>query len=151
MSEEWPASTGAEDFRPRSADRSAKAPCCDGGGTPPIGDESTDASYDAVASVLADDVASGILRESYVDARSAQELTEAVGVSQPTVYRRLQTLRDLDLVVTATRPDPDGHHTDVYRANVDRVVVDLDGDGFSVDVRRRETRADRFTRIIEDM
>jgi DNA-binding transcriptional ArsR family regulator len=110
-----------------------------------------DGDFAAVATVLADDVASGILRETYDDARSAHDLADVLGTSPPTVYRRLETLRDQDLVVAATKPDRDGHHTEVYRANVDRVVVDLDADGFTVEVDRARSMADRFTSIIEDM
>lgn len=107
--------------------------------------------FATVADVLADDVASGILRETYDDARSAHELADVLETSPPTVYRRLETLETADLVVASTRPDPDGHHTDVYRANVDRVVVHLDADGFTIEVDRPRTMADRFTTIIEDM
>nr|WP_240148952.1 winged helix-turn-helix domain-containing protein [Halorubellus sp. JP-L1] len=117
----------------------------------PTPGDGTAVGFAAVADALADDVASGILRETYEDARSAHELANALGTSPPTVYRRLETLREYDLVVASTRPDPDGHHTDVYRANVDRVVVHLDVDGFTVEVERTETMADRFTNIIEDM
>jgi len=117
----------------------------------PAPTDGTPVGFAAVADVLADDVASGILRETYADARSAHELADELGTSPPTIYRRLETLREHDLVVASTRPDPDGHHTAVYRANVDRVVVDLDADGFAVDVERTDTMADRFTSIIEDM
>lgn len=110
-----------------------------------------DGDFAAVATVLADDVASGILRKTYDDARSAHDLADVLGTSPPTVYRRLETLRDQNLVVAATKPDRDGHHTEVYRANVDRVVVDLDADGFTVEVDRARSMADRFTSIIEDM
>lgn len=116
--------------------------------------ESTDdavVAFDTVADVLADDVASGILRETFEEPMSAHELADALDTSPPTVYRRLEDLRDHDLVVASTRPDPDGHHTDVYRAVVGDIQVSLDEDGFSVELERRDTPADRFTRIIEDM
>lgn len=117
----------------------------------PSSADGTAVGFAAVADVLADDVASGILVETYEDARSAHELADALDTSPPTVYRRLETLREHDLLVASTRPDPDGHHTDVYRANVDRVVVHLDADGFTVDVNHPTSMADRFTSIIEDM
>lgn len=116
--------------------------------TPTAGDA---VGFATVADVIADDVASGILRETYDDARSAQELAEILETSPPTVYRRLEDLRDGDLVDASTRPDPDGHHTDVYRANVDRIVVHLDADGFTVEIDRTHSMADQFTTIIEDM
>jgi len=111
----------------------------------------TDATFDAVADALADDVASGILRETYDAPMTAKELADALDTSPPTVYRRLETLTEHDLVAASTRPDPDGHHTDVYRATVDEVVVTLDAGGFGVDVSRRDSMADRFTTIVEEM
>lgn len=113
--------------------------------------DDADATFESVAAVLADDVAAGILAETYSETMTAHELADALDTSPPTVYRRLDTLREHDLVTASTRPDPDGHHTDVFRANLDRIVVDLDDDGFSVTVTRRDTMADRFTSIIEDM
>lgn len=109
------------------------------------------ATFDAVADVLADDVASGILRAAYDDPMTAHQLADALDTSPPTVYRRLEELAARDLVTASTRPDPDGHHTDVYRANLAEVVVTLDADGFAVDVTRRDTMADRFTTIVEEM
>ena len=113
--------------------------------------EGTQVAFDTVATVLADNVASGILRETAEEPMSAHELADALDTSPPTVYRRLDDLREHDLVTTSTRPDPDGHHTDIHRAAVSDIQVSLDDDGFTVELDRRDTPADRFTRIIEDM
>lgn len=105
----------------------------------------------AVASLLADDCARTILEETAAQPLSAEELADRCDVSPPTVYRRLDDLRENDLVSERTRPDEDGHHYKVYAAALDRVVVDLSEEGFALRLARRERMADRFTKFIEDM
>jgi predicted ArsR family transcriptional regulator len=114
----------------------------------------TDVDEDSVATVaelLADDVARGILEATTTEAMAADALAEHCGVSTPTVYRRLERLRDHDLVVARTEPDADGHHYEVYRARLDRVIVDLTDDGFRLRLRHRDRMADRLTRFVEGL
>ena len=82
---------------------------------------------------------------------SAPELTELCDASRATVYRRLDDLSERGLVAERTRPDADGHHRTVYRATLDRVVVDLTEEGFEVTVSTRESPADRFTDFVEGL
>ncbi|WP_138797596.1 helix-turn-helix domain-containing protein [Halostella sp. PRR32] len=105
----------------------------------------------AVATVLEDDCARCILLRARNEPMSASDLSERCGVSEATIYRRLEPLREHDLVVERTKPAEGGHHYKEYRTNLDRLTVDLTDDGFEVQVRRRESMADRFTRLIEDM
>lgn len=67
-------------------------------------------------------------------ARSARELAEACGASRPTVYRRLNSLREAGLVDTEMEYDADGHHRAVFEATLEAVSVDMTGDGLSVTV-----------------
>lgn len=110
-----------------------------------------DRDLEAVATLLSDGVARTIIVETNRKPLSAAELKDRCDASGPTVYRRLEDLRDCDLVAVRTRPDPDGNHRDVYVATLDRVVVDLLEEGFDLRVSRRESMADRFTAIIEGM
>lgn len=110
-----------------------------------------DRNLESIAELLADATARTIIVETNREPLSASELESRCGVSEPTVYRRLEQLREHDLVEPRTRPDPDGHHHDVYVAMLDRVVVDLLDDGFEVEVTRPEPMADRFTRLVERM
>lgn len=104
-----------------------------------------------IADLLADDCARTILIETKDQARSAAELSDRAGVSEPTVYRRLERLREHNLVVEEIRPVPDGKNYRTYRARLDGVEIDLDPDGFTTEIRRREGMADRFTRLVEEM
>ncbi|WP_436930451.1 ArsR/SmtB family transcription factor [Halosimplex halobium] len=112
-------------------------------------DEDTD--VDTVASLLGDDCARTILEATAAEPLSAEELAERCSVSGPTVYRRLETLREQDLVAEQTRVDDDGHHYKVYTATLDRAVVDLTEDGFEIRLSRTGRMADRFTEFVEDL
>lgn len=111
-----------------------------------------DPDLETVADLLADDTVREILTRTSLEPMSAGTLTEHCDASGPTIYRRLERLREAEFVVERTRPDPeDGHHRKVYAPNLDRVVVDLEEGALSMRVQRREPMADRFTRLVEGM
>jgi len=102
-----------------------------------------------ITELLADEVVRTILEATLEEPLSAEQLSDRCGVSPATVYRRLETLDDYDLVATRTQPDADGHHYQVYTATLDRVVLDLTPEGFELRVTRRQRMADRFTDFVE--
>jgi DNA-binding transcriptional ArsR family regulator len=104
-----------------------------------------------IAPLLADDAARAILEATATEARSAEELAEHCGVSTPTIYRRLEELREANLLAERTEPDAGGHHYTVYRATLDTAVVELTEEGFDVRLTRRDRMADRFTKFVEDI
>lgn len=104
-----------------------------------------------VTDLLGDEVVRTILAATVERPLSAAELSERCGVSEATVYRRLEQLAEADLVEARTEPDEEGHHYKVYAATVDRVVVDLTSEGLSVRVTRRQRMADRFTDFVEGL
>lgn len=113
---------------------------------------SEEPDLEAVAGLLEDETARTILTETSQQPMSASELRERCDASGPTIYRRLERLREHDLVLERARPDPEeGHHSTVYAPNLRRVTVELRGGRFEVDVDRREDMADRFTRLVEGM
>lgn len=59
--------------------------------------------------------------------RSAREVAELTGYSLPTVYRRLNTLRQAGLIESRTQIDPDGDHYQAFTTVTGRITVDLDG------------------------
>mgnify|MGYP002277122215 FL=1 len=81
---------------------------------------------------------------------SASELEKRCDASGPTIYRRLERLREHGLIAERTRPDPNGgHHTQVYEPNLQRVTVELVDGELRLEIDRREDMSDRFTRLIE--
>ena len=106
----------------------------------------------SVAGLLEDQTVREILILTSREPMSARSLKQHCDASGPTIYRRLERLREAEFVVEETRPDPeDGHHRQVYTPNLNRVVIELDDGVLSVNVERRESMADRFTRFVEEM
>jgi predicted transcriptional regulator len=109
-----------------------------------------DPDIETVADLLEDQTVREILVGTSREPMSARTLKNHCDASGPTIYRRLERLREADLVVEQTRPDPDdGHHRQVYAPNLDRIVIDLDKGDLSIEITRRERMTDRFTRLIE--
>ncbi|ELZ37394.1 transcriptional regulator [Halorubrum saccharovorum DSM 1137] len=109
-----------------------------------------DPDIETVADLLEDRTVREILVETSREPMSARTLKNHCDASGPTIYRRLERLREADLVAEQTRPDPDGgHHRQVYAPNLDRIVIDLDEGDLSIEITRRERMTDRFTRLIE--
>mgnify|MGYP002761040223 CR=1 FL=1 len=111
-----------------------------------------DPGLETVAGLLEDKTVREILIRTSDEPMSARRLKDSCDASGPTIYRRLERLREADLVVEQTRPDPEGgHHRQVYAPNLDRIIVDLNSGTLSVRIERRETMPDRFTRLVEGM
>ena len=107
---------------------------------------------EAVAGLLEDETARAILTRTNREPMSASELENRCDASGPTIYRRLERLREHDLIEERTRPDPDGgHHEQVYVPNLRRVTVELVDDELHLEIDRREGMSDRFTRLIEEI
>lgn len=113
---------------------------------------SEDCDIEDVAGLLEDGTVRTILTATSVEPMDANALSERCGVSEPTVYRRLDDLRDCDLIEEQTRPDPTGgHHHKVYAPRLERVTVELDDGELTLEVTRERDAADRFTDLIEGM
>jgi predicted transcriptional regulator len=104
-----------------------------------------------VFALLEDTYARGILTATNHTPMSARELATELDVSRSTIYRRIEQLGALGLLVESTELDADGHHRSRYEARLDRITVDLEEDGFSVTVDLREHPADRFTDVWEGL
>ncbi|WP_340100872.1 winged helix-turn-helix domain-containing protein [Salinibaculum salinum] len=113
---------------------------------------SEDCGIEDVAALLEDETVRTILTETSVEPMSASALSERCGVSEPTIYRRLEDLRECNLIEERTRPDPTGgHHHQVYAPRLQRVTIELDEGTLTLDVQREQDMADRFTDLIEGM
>jgi len=113
---------------------------------------SEEPAVETVAELLDDEYAREILAATSVEPLSADELADHCEASPPTVYRRLERLREQDLVVAQQQLDPDGHHYDVFSAQLSRVTVDLDDGEYGIEIERREPdAADRFTELFEGL
>lgn len=103
--------------------------------------------------LLDDDYARAILTATSAEPMSANELSEAIGASATTIYRRVDRLKEHDLIEEQLRPQPDGNHYKVFAGTLSRVEVTFD-DGemdLAVETVPEEDPADRFTRMWEDL
>lgn len=107
---------------------------------------------ETIGALLEDSTVRMILTKTSQEPMSANTLSDHCEASQPTVYRRLEDLRECELLVEQTHLDPDGgHHRTVYTTNLQRITVDLHDGTLELRIDRREDMADRFTRLIEGM
>lgn len=117
-----------------------------------FGGVSGECDVETIGALLEDPIARTILVRTSQEPMSASTLSDHCDASRPTVYRRLEDLRQCDLLVERTRPDPDrGHHRTVYRTNLRRITVRIRDGTMELRIDRREDIADRFTRLIEEM
>jgi predicted transcriptional regulator len=114
---------------------------------------SEECSIEEVAALLEDETVRTILTATSVEPMSAPALSECCGVSEPTIYRRLDDLRACDLVEERTEPDLEsGHHKQVFAPRLERLTVTLTDGTLEFQLeRRQETMADRFTELVEQI
>lgn len=109
-------------------------------------------TIERIGNILADENARQILIHTSQEPMSADSLSTAVGASTPTIYRRLEEMRECELLVEGTQLDTEaGHHRTVYGTNLQRIIVELAESEFEFECAFREPMADRFTRLIEEM
>lgn len=113
---------------------------------------SEDVDSAEILRLLDDEYARAILTATSREPMSANELTTAIDASPPTVYRRVDALKDAGLLEEDMRYESSGHHYGVYRAVVERVTVEFVDGEFELAVEpTEETAADRFTRLYEGL
>jgi len=122
---------------------------------------SEDPALGDVLDVLSDEYARSILAATSVKPMSAQQLADECDMSKPTVYRRVERLREHDLLEERTEIQEDGNHYSVYAATLSEFSVELEDGSFEADVDRREPEAfpgqgeadtaDRFAKMWENL
>lgn len=111
-----------------------------------------DEDEEALLAAVEDDYSRAILDRISTEPLSAPELVEAIDASKPTVYRRLSTLEELDLVAAKVDPDKEGHHRKVYVVAVDAMHVKFETEGVTISVEKSaEDAVDRFRKLVGDL
>jgi DNA-binding transcriptional ArsR family regulator len=82
-----------------------------------------------VLDALRDDECRRILGVLTRDCRTATELSEGSDVSQSSLYRKLDNLREAGLITESGRIGTDGRNAVVYRTSVGEVRIDVDSEG----------------------
>lgn len=98
--------------------------------------------------VLGDECARRILTATDERPLTAKELTERCPVSSTTVYRRLNTLLECDLLSERVSFSQGQQRHKVYETTFDLVEASLDADGFTVRTYDGERETARLVRLL---
>lgn len=122
---------------------------------------SEDPALEELLDLLSDEYARDILKATSERPMSAKELAEQCDMSEPTVYRRVEWLREQELVAERRRIETSGNDYSVYAATLSGFAVDLDDGTFDATVERvsppsfpgedEADTADRFTKMWENL
>jgi DNA-binding transcriptional ArsR family regulator len=110
-----------------------------------------DATVEEILDTIGDEHARTVLAEVSRKPGSAKDLTERLELSRPTVYRRLETLVEHDLVTEQTLVADDGNHYSEYRCNFNSTVISLEDDSYDVRIFREENLPDRFSKLWDEL
>jgi predicted transcriptional regulator len=110
-----------------------------------------DRPIEEILDTIGDEHARTILADLSGEPQSAKELSESVGLSEPTVYRRLELLQEHDLVTTQTLVADDGNHYKRYECNFNSTVISLDDSDYDVQIYREENLPDKFSQLWDDL
>jgi predicted transcriptional regulator len=93
-----------------------------------------------------------ILQETDQTPRSVKELSAICDVSEPTLYRHVNTMLEHDLLQQETEIDTGGNHYTVYENNIRSATVDItpSSDEIHVDLTYRDS-VEQFKHLWEGM
>ena len=100
----------------------------------PDGAQSNDLTTAELLNLLGDEYTRRVYEAIAEQPRSGREAAEAANVSRPTVYRRLNKLRDAGLVRTEMIISEKGHHRERFEAVSTTLSVSMGEDGMNVKV-----------------
>ncbi|WEL16574.1 MULTISPECIES: winged helix-turn-helix domain-containing protein [unclassified Halorhabdus] len=116
---------------------------------------SGDSETAELLALLEDEYAREILTATSAQPMSAERLSQHCDASDSTIYRRVDRLKNHDLIDEQTQFDPDGHHYSVYISCLESVTVSFEDGECRIELERRrpaeEDPADRFTRMWQDL
>lgn len=101
-------------------------------------------SADELLGLVGDDLTRQLLLATSESPLSAEELSERLGVSRTTVYRRVKRLGRYDLLHEAIRTDDDGHHYRVFETAVTELSFGIVDGEFTITVSVDESLIDQF-------
>jgi len=110
-----------------------------------------DRTIEEILDTIGDRHAREVLAAISIEPRSAKELAEECDLSLPTVYRRIEVLKDHDLVTDRTLVADDGNHYKIYESNFESTVISLEDDKYRVRIYREDNLPDRFGQLWDEL
>lgn len=110
-----------------------------------------DRSIEEILNTIGDEHARLILAAISEEPRSAKDLADHLEMSKATIYRRIETLQDNDLIKDQTLVADDGNHYKIFKCNFNSTVISLEGDEYDVRIFREENLPDRFAQLWDEL
>lgn len=82
---------------------------------------------------------------------AAHDLAEQLDVSEPTIYRRVNSLLEYDLVRVNQEIDTDGNHYKTYETALKRASFEIESGGYNIDLELRRSLANQFDAFWSDL
>lgn len=82
---------------------------------------------------------------------SAKELAEICDRSLATVYRRINVMKEYNLVTEELTRDPDGTQYNEYRSDLNEITISVEDGQLDVDIDIERDTVDQFAELIEDL
>jgi len=108
-------------------------------------------TIEEILDTIGDQYARQILASVSREPKSVKDLAAECDMSMPTVYRRIETLEECELVTDRTQVGEDGNQYKVYESNFESTVIALQDDQYQVRIYREENFPDRFNRLWDDL
>jgi predicted transcriptional regulator len=110
-----------------------------------------DRSIEKILDTIGDEHARTVLAAISREPRSAKQLAEECELSLPTVYRRIETLAEYDLIEAQTLVADDGNQYKVYESNFESTVISLEEEEYQVRIYREGNLPDRFSQLWDEL
>jgi DNA-binding transcriptional ArsR family regulator len=108
----------------------------------PFADEETPALQDVLDAL--DDPDCRDIVSVLDEPMTASEISEASDIPLSTTYRKIDRLKDAQLVYEGTEIRPDGQHASKYEVNFEDVIISLtEGRDFEAEIARRPRTPDQ--------
>lgn len=112
---------------------------------------STERPIEEILDTMGDQHARRVLIALSQNEKSAKDLRDETGLSLPTIYRRIEMLKEHDLVGEKTIVAEDGNHYRVFECNFDSTLIRLSDDEFDIRIYRTENLPSRFDNLWDDL
>ncbi|MDS0301070.1 winged helix-turn-helix domain-containing protein [Halogeometricum sp. S1BR25-6] len=100
--------------------------------------------------VFADDYSREILLAADEHPRTAKDLSEICDASLATIYRRVSTLQEHDLIKVHSTIGSGGEHKQRFETTLEAFHVSITEGNFELSVERRDELADNFRALWEN-
>ncbi|WP_246989340.1 ArsR/SmtB family transcription factor [Halorientalis marina] len=114
-------------------------------------DSGGEATAGTIFQLLADEYSRRILLAADREPRTAKDLSRLCDASLTTVYRRVSTLQEHNLVDERSTVDADGSHHRVFETTLEELHLELSDGDIDLSVATRDELADNFTSLWSDL